>query len=207
MPTGGEMMGGRCALNPKGMCHGGDEAGAGEAALPGSQRPVRDVCRLARAVVVRWQHLAPRVPGDAPRLAERRRADRTAIPGMPAGADRQGRARAAQPVSPAHRCAGKSRRDQEGAERAPADQGELSGATAWRIFSATSFSAPAKGWKVKRTVWVPGGTTMARKMTLALRMSVETPSMLARHQGCQTSLSTRMPPAGASTAITTSVPA
>src|SRR5215475_2939569 len=189
------------------MCHGGEQAVAAEAALPGAQRPVRDVCRLARTVVVRRQHPAPRVPGDASRLAERRRADRTAVPGMPAGPDRQGRARAAQPVPAADRGAGKSRRHQEGIEQQRADQDQLTGVTARRIFSATSFSAPATGWKVKRTVWVPGGTTTARKMTLALRMSVEAPSMLARHHGCQTSLSTRMPPAGASTAITTSVPA
>src|SRR5262245_61030969 len=184
------------------MCHGGDQAAADEAALPRAQRPVRDVCRLAGAVVVRRQHLAPRVPGDAPRLAERRRADRTAVPGMPAGADRQGRARTAQPVPAAHRGAGKSRRHQEGAGQQRPDQDQLSDAIALRIFSAISFSAPAKGWKVKRTVWVPGGTTTARKMTLALKMSAAAPSMLARHQGCQTSLSTRMPPAGASTAMT-----
>ncbi len=53
-------------------------------------------------------------------------------------------------------------------------------------------SAPANGWKVKRTVCLPGRhSDHARNSTLALRMSAWLPIELARHHGCQTSLSTR----------------
>src|SRR5215472_4486763 len=63
----------------------------------------------------------------------------------------------------------------------------------------------SKGWKVKCTTCRPRGQTTARKITSALRISASIPSMLACHHGCQTSLSRRTPPAGASTSTTTSV--
>src|SRR5262249_43602265 len=73
------------------------------------------------------------------------------------------------------------------------------------ILPTTSAKAPAKGWKVKRISCRPRGQTTARKITSALRISASAPSMLARHHGCQTSLSRRMPPAGDSASTTTSV--
>src|SRR6476646_10682025 len=47
-------------------------------------------------------------------------------------------------------------------------------------FTSNSRSAPTKGWKEKRTTWAPDGTTTARKIALAFRISVCTPSTLAR---------------------------
>ena len=69
----------------------------------------------------------------------------------------------------------------------------------------SSANAPANGWKVKRTTCLPGGTTTARNSTLAFRISAGLPSTVARHHGCQTSLSTTKPPPGASASISMSV--
>src|SRR5205085_8596684 len=74
-----------------------------------------------------------------------------------------------------------------------------------RSFARNSAHAPRNGANAKRTAYLPGGTCTARKMTLARKISVSTPSMVARHHGCHTSLSTTRPPDGVSASMTTSV--
>src|SRR6185295_354303 len=68
-----------------------------------------------------------------------------------------------------------------------------------------SAHAPRSGSNVNRTVDFPGGTCTARKIALARKTSVSLPSMVARHHGCQTSLSTSIEPEGEVTSTTTSV--
>src|SRR5262249_23685744 len=71
--------------------------------------------------------------------------------------------------------------------------------------AAISASAPANGWKLNRTMCFPRGTATARKMPFAFMISASLPSTVAHHQGAQTSLRSRIPPAGASTSTVTSV--
>ena len=59
-----------------------------------------------------------------------------------------------------------------------------------KIRSSSSAIAPSIGLNSKRTRWRPGVTSTARNSTLAVRMSAGSPSTVAVHHGCQTSLST-----------------